>query len=88
MLEAKIYFGEQLVASIGSEFIENNGEDRKRQEGMNAEEIKQDCETKAFFRLAERIKKRFPRLPILLLQTVCMHRNRSWNCAGNISGNF
>ena len=34
---------------------------------MNAEEIKQDCETKAFFRLAERIKKRFPRLPILLL---------------------
>ena len=63
----KIYFGEKLVASIGSEFIENNGEDRKRQEGMNAEEIKQDCETKAFFRLAERIKKRFPRLPILLL---------------------
>ena len=67
VLEAKIYFGEKLVASIGSEFIENNGEDRKRQEGMNAEEIKQDCETKAFFRLAERIKKRFPRLPILLL---------------------
>src|SRR5699024_48709 len=64
VLEAKIYFGEKLVASIGSEFIENNGEDRKRQEGMNAEEIKQDCETKAFFRLAERIKKRFPRLPI------------------------
>ena len=67
VLEAKIYFGEKLVASIGSEFIENNGEDRKRQEGMNAEEIKQDCETKAFFRLAERIKKRVPRLPILLL---------------------
>ena len=67
VLEAKIYFGEKLVASIGSEFIENNGEDRKRQENMSAEEIKQDCETKAFFRLAERIKKRFPRLPILLL---------------------
>ena len=67
VLEAKIYFAEKLVASIGSEFIENNGEDRKRQEGMNAEEIKQDCETKAFFRLAERIKKRFPRLLILLL---------------------
>ena len=41
VLEAKIYFGEKLVASIGSEFIENNGEDRKRQEGMNAEEIKE-----------------------------------------------
>lgn len=40
---------------------------RKRQENMRAEEIKQDCETKAFFRLAERIKKRFRHLPILLL---------------------
>ena len=67
VLEAKIFFGEKLVASIGSEFIENNGEDRKRQEKMSAEEIKQDCETKAFTRLAGRIKKRFPRLPILLL---------------------
>ena len=67
VLEAKIFFGEKLVASIGSEFIKNNGEDRKRQENMNAEEIKQDCETKAFTRLAKRIKKRFPRLPILLL---------------------
>ena len=67
VLEAKIFFGEKLVASIGSEFIENNGEDRKRQEKMSAEEIKQDCERKAFIRLAGRIKKRFPRLPILLL---------------------
>ena len=55
------------VASIGSEFIENNGEDRKRQEKMSAEKIKQDCEIKAFIRLAGRIKKSFPRLPILLL---------------------
>lgn len=31
VLEAKIVFGEKLVASIGSEFIENNGEDRKHQ---------------------------------------------------------
>ena len=67
VLEAKIFFGEKLVACIGSEFIENNGEDRKRQETMCAEKIKQDCETKAFKRLAERVKKRFPRLPILLL---------------------
>ena len=29
VLEAKIFFGEKLVASIGSEFIENNGEDRE-----------------------------------------------------------
>ena len=67
VLEAKIVFGEKLVASIRSEFIENNGEDRKSQEKMSVEEIKQDCEIKAFTRLAGRIKKRFPRLPILLL---------------------
>lgn len=67
VLEVKIFFDEKLVASIGSKFIENNGEDRRRQETMSAKEIKQDCETKAFKRLAERIKKRFPRLPILLL---------------------
>lgn len=67
VLEAKIYFGEQLVASIGSEFIENNGEDAQQQKEMNAEELKQDCETKAFIRLAKKIKNRYPRLPILLL---------------------
>lgn len=67
VLEAKIYFGEQLVASIGSEFIENNGEDARRQKEMNAEEIKQDCETKAFVRLAKKIRKKYPRLPVLLL---------------------
>lgn len=67
VLEAKIFFGEKPVASIGSEFIENNEEERKLREKMSAEEIKQDCETKAFTRLAGRIKKRFPRLPIPLL---------------------
>ncbi|RDY26530.1 hypothetical protein [Lachnotalea glycerini] len=34
---------------------------------MNIQQIKQDSETKAFRRLAARIKKDFPRLPILLL---------------------
>ena len=34
---------------------------------MNPEQIKQDCEIKAFGRLAEKIKKRFPRLPITIL---------------------
>lgn len=67
ILEAKIYFGEKLVASIASEFIENNSEDAQRQKTMNEEEIKQDCETKAFQRLAEKLKKVFPRLPIILL---------------------
>ena len=42
--------------SLMTEFIENPGE----------YPTKQDCELKAFYRLAERLKKRFPRLPILL----------------------
>lgn len=67
VLEAKIYFGEKIIVSLGSKFIENNGEDAIRQEKMSAEEKKQDCKTKAFQRLAEKIKKKYPRLPITLL---------------------
>lgn len=67
VLEAKIIFGEKLVFSLGSEFIENNGEDAVRQKEMSEEMRKQDCETKAFVRLATKIKKKFPRLPIILL---------------------
>lgn len=66
VLEAKIYLGEGLLLSIGSEFIENNEEYQAVQDkGEGAR--KQDCETKAFKRLAKKIKKRFPRLPIILL---------------------
>lgn len=67
VLEAKIIFGEKLIVSLGSEFIENNGEDAERQKEMREEMLKQDCETKAFVRLAAKIKKRFPRLPIIIL---------------------
>lgn len=67
VLEAKIVLGESLVVSICSEFIENNGEDAERQKQMSEEERKQDCETKAFKRLAGKVKKAFPRLPIILL---------------------
>lgn len=67
VLEAKIILGENLVVSIGSEFIENNGEEAKRQKNMSESERKQDCETKAFKRLASKIEKAFPRLPITLL---------------------
>ena len=67
VLEAKIVLGEKLIVSIGSEFIENNGEDAERQKNMGEEEKKQDCETKAFRRLAGKIKKAFPRLPVILL---------------------
>ena len=45
-----------MVFSIGSEFVEN----------VNEEETKQDCETKAFKRLAEKIKKEYPKLKIII----------------------
>ncbi len=45
-----------MVFSIGSEFVENEEE--------NVD--KQDCETKAFKRLAEKIKKEYPKLKILI----------------------
>ena len=66
-LEAKIVLGDDLVISFDTEFIENNAEDAERQKKMSAEQIKQDCETKAFKRLAARMKKDFPRLPVILL---------------------
>jgi len=54
VLEAKLVSPCGFALSIMTEFIENKGE------------TKQDCELKAFYRLAGRLKKRFPRLPILL----------------------
>ena len=55
VLEAKLVVGD-MVFSIGSEFVENTGEN----------ESKQDCETKAFKRLAKKIKKEYPKLKILI----------------------
>lgn len=55
VLEAKLVIGD-MVFSIGSEFVENEEE--------NVD--KQDCETKAFKRLAEKIKKEYPRLRIIM----------------------
>ena len=55
VLEAKLVAGD-MVFSIGSEFVENEDE--------NVE--KQDCELKAFKRLAKKIKKEYPRLKIII----------------------
>ena len=63
VLEAKIYFGNNIVCSIGSETIQNSEEYINK----SREDVKQDCESKAFIRLAEKIKKNFPRLPIIVL---------------------
>lgn len=56
VLEAKLVVGE-MVLSIASEFIENESEDVP----------KQDCELKAFYRLAKKMKQTFKCLPICIL---------------------
>jgi hypothetical protein len=56
VLEAKVVFPNGFSFSVMTEFVENPGENP----------TKQDCELKAFYRLAERLKKAFPRLPICL----------------------
>jgi hypothetical protein len=59
VLEASLSFRNGMVIPLMSEFLEY-------QQG-DGEKSKQDCEQKAFHRLSERIKKAFPRLPIMLL---------------------
>lgn len=56
VLEAKLITSNGFAFSLMTEFIENPGE----------KATKQDCELKAFYRLAKRLKTRLPRLPILL----------------------
>lgn len=58
VLEAKIVTSSGLAISIASEFIENP---------VSLDYQKQDCEQKAFARLAAKIKKHFPRLPVCIL---------------------
>ena len=55
VLEAKLVVGD-IVISMDSEFVENEEE--------NVE--KQDCEIRAFYRMAERTKKEYPKLPIVI----------------------
>lgn len=62
VLEAKLYLGNNLVCSIASEAIQNSEEYINQSE----KKIKRDCESKAFIRVAEKIKKQFPRLPIII----------------------
>lgn len=79
VLEAKLVLGNGFVVSMGTEFIENENEDVP----------KNDCETKAFKRLADRLKKDYPRLNICVLADSlyasepvfekCI-RDNSWHC--------
>lgn len=65
VLEAKIYLAPGVIASIATEPIENDPAYEKN--SMSDDKVKQDCEQRAFVRLAKKIKKRFPRLPICIL---------------------
>jgi hypothetical protein len=56
VLEAKLVTPDGLAISIGSEFIQNN----------NPKATKQDCELKAFARLAPRLKRDYPQLLMCL----------------------
>lgn len=57
VLEAKIILADNIVISLGTEFIENENEDTP----------KQDCEINASKRLLKRIKEEFPKLNICIL---------------------
>lgn len=57
VLEAKIVVG-KIVISLDTEWIENTE--------INNENQKQDCEIKAFKRMAPRIKKNFPKLKFII----------------------
>lgn len=57
VLEAKLVFN-NIVVSLDSEWIENNE--------LNNENDKQDCEIKAFKRMALRIKKNYPKMKFII----------------------
>lgn len=64
VLEAVLVFTNGMVLPLMSEFLENSEE----LEHVEDEEVwKQDCERKAFHRLAQRIKQQFPKLAITVL---------------------
>ncbi len=60
VLEAKLICSNGFSVSLGTEWIENPGENQ------GEDYDKQDCESKAFKRLAPKLKKDYPRLPICI----------------------
>lgn len=61
--EIKVLTEVGLVPSLATEFIENP--DPKEWESMSQEKRKQDCELKAFARLAPKVKAAFPQLKLV-----------------------
>ncbi len=62
VLEAKIVLSNQVVISLGTEFIENE----------NEHVTKQDCELNAAKRLLKKIKKTIPDCPSVYREMRCM----------------
>lgn len=73
VLEAKIYFENNLVCSIASEIIENSEE----YVNQSDDSIKQDCESKAFVRLAAKIKEKYGLYVTQKVLQIC--REYSWD---------
>jgi len=67
VLEAKLVAPEGLALSIASEFIENPGPAQEKTQTLETyEKVKQDCELKAFPRLAAELKSAFPQTRLCL----------------------
>jgi len=55
VVEAKLVTPDGFAIPLFTEFVENSGTDSK-----------QDCELKAFYRIADKLKASFPRLPVMV----------------------
>jgi hypothetical protein len=65
VLEAKLVILDDIVITIGTEFVENTDE-TQRAAPKDGGKAKQDCELKAFYRLSKKLKQVFMHLPICL----------------------
>jgi DDE_Tnp_1-associated/Transposase DDE domain len=79
VLEAKIVCSNGFAISIASEFIENY---------QLKEDNKQDCELKAFHRLAAKVKELFPRLPVTILADSLYPNNPVFKRCSNYKWNY
>lgn len=64
VIEAVIIFDNGMTLPLMTEFLENSGKEYFEGTQETAEKQKQDCELKGFYRISERIKRRFPKLKI------------------------
>ena len=74
VLEAKIVCSNGFSISISTEWVKNP---------VNKDFDKQDCEQKAFVRLAKKLKKDFPRLPICITADGLYPNNTVFNICKN-----